>query len=157
MLTFFLIVLVVWLHAYSIHPSAVRKGPNLFVQLFISQGLARAAVPLFFLISGYLFFRKMGKGGRAVFAAKIGKRTRTLLLPYVVWAVYGIALYAALQMLPPLRSSFSNWMISDYSLPKLVKTIAITPIPGQLWFLRDLYVMTLMSPAVYLLIRGQGC
>ena len=57
-ISFALMLLIVFLHAYNIgvanNTYATTQYPvNLFVQNFVSQGIARIAVPMFFMISGY--------------------------------------------------------------------------------------------------------
>lgn len=64
LIRFPLIVCVVFIHAYgsTVGMAGMQIGVTNtnfaadFVRNIISQGIARTAVPLFFLISGYLFF-----------------------------------------------------------------------------------------------------
>ena len=51
-ISFILTILVVILHAYN-----MQNDINIvsFIQTFISHGIATIAVPIFFIISGYLF------------------------------------------------------------------------------------------------------
>jgi len=62
-----------------------------FVRFFISQGVARVAVPLFFLVSGYLFF--LGQWSWSSMRASSKRRVNTLLIPFLsgnssTWAIY---------------------------------------------------------------------
>ena len=52
-LSFFSMIMVVFIHANNIE---VSKGHNSFIQTFISDGISRVAVPLFFSVDSYLFF-----------------------------------------------------------------------------------------------------
>ena len=54
-----LTILVVFLHAYNLEESNSVININGFIQNFISYGVCTIAVPLFFMISGYLFFYKI--------------------------------------------------------------------------------------------------
>ena len=54
-ISFLLTILVVILHAYNIDNTISIVS---FIQTFISHGIATIAVPIFFMISGYLFFYK---------------------------------------------------------------------------------------------------
>lgn len=51
----------------------------------IAQVIAQIAVPLFFLVSGYLFFQNFTSWNGQVYKQKIYKRAKTLVLPYIVW------------------------------------------------------------------------
>lgn len=56
------IIMVVFLHSYNVTVKfspgnmSFNDGYNVFIQNFFSQGITRIAVPIFFCISGYLFF-----------------------------------------------------------------------------------------------------
>ena len=52
-MTFFVVIL----HSNNLEDSTVFNI-NTLIQNFIGQGIVRIAVPIFFLISGYLFFYK---------------------------------------------------------------------------------------------------
>ena len=46
----------------------------------ISNIICQIAVPIFFLISGYLFYNK-----EKSYTQKLRKRTKTILMPYFIW------------------------------------------------------------------------
>ena len=90
LLNFPLIVGVVYIHAYGMEigfagselgPAHLDRFTDV-VRTLVSQGVARLAVPMFFLISGYFFFN--GFTGWSYFN-KLRVRFRTLLVPYVFW------------------------------------------------------------------------
>src|SRR5262245_37170423 len=54
---------------------------------FLSEGLARASVPLLSTISGWLFAATF----RGEILATVTHRARTLLVPMVIWNLIGIA------------------------------------------------------------------
>ena len=55
-MTFFVVIL----HSNNLEDSTVFNI-NTLIQNFIGQGIVRIAVPIFFLISGYLFFYKFNR------------------------------------------------------------------------------------------------
>ena len=95
--SFISMMLVIFLHAYNLivrlktGPVVIDRGYNFFIQEFISQGLARIAVPLFFTISGYLFFLNLN-GTLNEFKEKYRTRTKTLLIPYLFWSASALLL-----------------------------------------------------------------
>lgn len=155
---FFLMIMVVFLHSYNLVVKTnagnivLNKGYSSFIQDFFSQGITRIAVPLFFSISGYLFFLKM-KGTLIEFISKFSKRLKTLFLPYLIWSIWGLLLYYILQILPHSNTFFTNKLIRDYSIIELLSTLFINPIPYQLWFVRDLLMIIILSPVIYWLIK----
>ncbi len=61
-------------------------GFNAFIQFFFSEGIARVAVPIFFIISGYLFFLNF-QGTKSEFISKYKKRAKSLLVPFLFWSI----------------------------------------------------------------------
>lgn len=125
-----------------------------------SYELAEAAVPLFFFISGFLFFYR-GDFSPRVYVNKIKRRVRSLLIPYLFWNMAVLVLFVLSQMyfsrissghtLPITEFTFSDWLrlFWDYSDGH--------PIGYQFWFIRDLMVISLLSPVVFLFVRHLKC
>jgi surface polysaccharide O-acyltransferase-like enzyme len=157
-LSFFLVVLVVIVHAYNTNqvtePTGLYRiyGLNGFIQEYFCQGMNRIASPLFFIISGYLFFVNL-TGKRQDFVRKVKKRFITLIVPYLLWSLWGILFYIFLQSALPSTISFSRGHILDYDLGKLLNTFFLDPVPYQLWYVRDLAVFAIISPLLYLLLK----
>lgn len=104
-LRFPLIVGVVYIHAYVPGETARWRETSFaetamaWLSLAISQGLARIAVPLLFLISGYLFFLNWNLDGKS-FAQKLRSRTRSLLIPFLFWNLLTLLIYSLGQTIP---------------------------------------------------------
>ena len=158
-ISFLLMGMVVFLHSYNLRikfstgTEVIQHGYNSFIQDFISQGVTRIAVPLFFAISGYLFFLNIKNGSISEFLTKYKKRSKSLVLPYLIWSIYGIILYLTLQSIPFSKNYFTNELIANYSFSHLISTIFINPIPYQLWFIRDLIILIAISPILYWLVK----
>ena len=104
-----LIVLVTFAHSYGgVAPgySLIGSGWDSYevLKLVVSQTLVKVVVPVFFMISGYLFFRNYTP---ADFLKKLRTRLRSLLVPYLLWnAIFAAAWYLAIKFIP-------NQYISD--------------------------------------------
>lgn len=151
--------MVVFLHSYNIDIKqggkilVFDKDWNWFIQNFISNGLTRIAVPMFFLISGFLFFLDQKFELKDIWV-KIKKRFRTLVLPYLIWTLFGLLLYFTLQSIPQSQSFFTKKLIKDYTFLEWMNAIFNEPIPYQLWFLKDLIVMVFLSPIIYFAVKN---
>lgn len=156
-MAFFAMIMIVIIHSANLEIRFTNEtikygtGYNSYIQQFISDGLIRVAVPLFSFISGYLFFLNFN-GRVGDFVYKFKKRTKSLLIPYLVWSVWGLLFYFTLQQIPLSEAFFTNTRISDYSLNELFFTIFVEPIPYQMWFVRDLMLLVLCTPIIYGLI-----
>lgn len=148
------------------------------MQLF-SNVIPRIAVPLFFFISGFLFFYNMDFN-RNTYKRKLYTRTSTLLIPYFLWNAMTLFIYSVKAL--PIFSSFANSANNSefhFSLIRLFNTFFnyerdngilvvniedITgnidfnsyPIDVPMWYVRDLIVMVLMAPVIYYLIKRMG-
>ena len=160
-ISFMLILLVVQLHAYNLdllfgkNAIILNKGFNWIFQNFFSNGITRIAVPLFFIISGYLFYLQF-QPTLENYLDKLKKRFKTLLLPYLIWSIFGVFFYFLLQSIPQSQSFFSNGLIKNYSLNDFFERIFLTPVPYQFWFLRDLMLFVIISPIFYFFIKKLG-
>lgn len=105
-LRFLLAVFVVFIHnnftAESVAQAFEKDGTLIafsqgaagkWTQLFISQGIARCAVPLFFLFAAYLQFMKGDSYGTL-----LRKKARSLVLPFFLWPVLNIALFVGMKL-----------------------------------------------------------
>ena len=155
---FILMFLIVYLHGYFplITPDGGEfvNSSSAFIQNIISQEIARIAVPMFFIISGFLFFYSPPKNWHD-YINKWRKRFKSLLIPYLLWSVMGLFLYFILQSIPFAKPYFLHKLIKDYSLHELMYTVLWQPVPYQLWFIRDLMIYSLITPAIYLLSKSK--
>lgn len=154
-------VLLTYVHAYTF-PSNVfageawsLEGLNFALQYTISQGLARFRIPFFFILSGYFYFRALARTDGS-FLAQFTKRARTIALPYVLWSLFGLALYALLQWPSAWRAFFPHNPVWGLSPMEVLEKVLINPIPYQLWFLRDLMVLFALAPLIFHTLRWLG-
>lgn len=79
-LSFISIVFVVYIHTF--YAEGQSFAHLTFVEDVVGNGIARMAVPLFYLISGYLLFLNLDSFSSCW--KKMTKRVRTLLVPYLL-------------------------------------------------------------------------
>lgn len=153
-LSLFLIVLVVYIHSYYLeaengHPIALSVQ-----RICGGNGLSCIANPLFFTISGFLFFNGISHVKDCM--NKIWKRMRTLLIPYILWNCIFLLWYILLQNIPGIGGFINSDMMSKIfggSIIRGLYELLITPAAFQLWFLRDLIIMVICSPLLYLMCK----
>lgn len=157
-ISFVSIIMVVYLHAFNLTTKFANETKvlekidlNSFMQHFISNGATRVAVPLFFLMSGYLFFINLNPTINN-FIIKYRKRFFSLVIPFMFWSLWGLLLLFLLQSVPFSKSFFSGGLVKNYSSIKIVDTIFIHPIPYQLWFLIDLIKYIIICPMIYIYV-----
>lgn len=119
------------------------------------------AVPMFYAISGFLYFRGISRGVSDVFG-KMRRRVLSLLVPFVIAAI-----------VYPLQPVLKQWLLHsaaerDYLLLArdggLLYTLRCLfvdsgtgmPWAYHLWFMRDLLILVVLSPLLYYLRRAMG-
>lgn len=165
LLRFPLIVGVVFTHAYASTMNFAggeigTTQPNFiadFVRYFISQCVARIAVPLFFIMSGYLFFWGF-EWSKERYLIKLQSRMKTLLIPFLFWNITTLLVIAIAQAIPATQTFFSgkNVLIANYSIFDYFNAIFgfnRYPISYQFWFIRDLIILVLFAPLLNIINR----
>lgn len=151
------ILLVIFIHAdfRKYLPSSTNTELfDLWMQI-ITRILVENAVPIFFFLSGFLFFLK-----KDTFKNKLKSRFRTLFIPYIFWTLWGFFIPFFLQIILDLEHYFTGTKlkyISDFTIIDYLRMFWDirdgAPILSTLWFLRDLIVMVLLTPLIFHLIR----
>jgi len=119
---------------------------------------ASSAVPLFYTFSGFLFFYKVKDFNKNVYFKKLKKRVDTLLVPYVFWNLLVLLFFYLLQTFFPSMTSGDIKPIAEYSALDWLNSLwsihgGQFPMCYQLWFIRDLIVIVIFSPIIYLLVK----
>ena len=128
----------------------------------ISEVFASISVPLFFFISGFLFFYKTNFSF-SVYLSKLKKRARTVLVPYLFWNALVIGFFFLAQTFFASLLSGENKLIADYSIKDWLEAFWARPYPAdhpnyrpiafQFWFMRDLMVVMVFSPVIYIWVK----
>jgi peptidoglycan/LPS O-acetylase OafA/YrhL len=181
-LRFPLMVAVLLTHIHF--PYAGWEGSSAwFLYIALNRIVGCVGVPLFFFISGYLFFHKTTAATGfpvSLWLEKIRKRARTLALPYFLWMTAWLLFYYALYHSPAarfldkgvpydttyvLRAYWDvQFQLGDFAAFPLLRqfhdwlgwqwTSATFPVLGQFWFIRDLFLLVLVSPLIYRALCG---
>lgn len=125
------------------------------VSRLFSSILPISCVPIFFLMSGYLFFKNIEQFTFQVYRTKVHSRVKTLLIPYVLANTFMILCYAFMHAFTPHLINPENFNVLKFSVVDFVKSywsIDGFPICYPLWYIRDLFVIVLCSPLFYLIL-----
>ena len=173
-LRFLLAMLVVFIHNnYTIKgiTESVEKGspniifnPNIiseWIQRFISQGIARCAVPLFFLFAAYLQSKKFDS-----YLLLLKKKFKGLVIPYVIWVglyllCFSLVKVIVVKIAPSLFGNPSATMFEWSKMDWLHKIIGygvdgqgLPEAAAQFWFVRDLVILVFISPIIYFFMKS---
>jgi peptidoglycan/LPS O-acetylase OafA/YrhL len=109
---------------------------------------------MFFAISGYLAtFSLKGNFSFSGYGGLLLKRTKSLLIPYLLVSGLGILTVVFLQLFPFSRPFFNNYSVQNTTLNQWFYIWLASPVPYQLWFVRFLICYFLLFPITYFLGR----
>ncbi len=148
--TFFLCILVIFVHAenlatdnISLGFAALASGADLPIRFeyIFSNILSEMAVPGFFLISGYLFYRTL-HSFREI-GRKWSGRFMSLVIPFGAWNILGYLMHVASGQAAFSMAAFSNAAASYTYNPTF-------------WYVWQLILLVLLAPLFYLLLKNQA-
>lgn len=123
----------------------------------LTNELARIAIPLFFFISGFLFFYH-SDFSLETYGQKLKKRARTLLIPYIFWNVVVFLLTLCSQLFLSSMLSGRYKLIANYDWQDWINLFwahgdSGMPICYQFWFIRDLIIVIIFTPILHYIIK----
>lgn len=131
-LHFVMSVLVILIHS-------INNDSKLEKLFSIESGIGQFAVPLFFMISGFLFFVNI-KSVNDV-RNKLKKRIYTLLIPFLSW---NLIYYAIHLFLKPG---------SGISMDEFVDALFAYKYNPAFWFMYQLILLCIISPLIYYIVN----
>jgi len=143
------------------------------VNYWIDGFLRGQSVPIYFFISGFVFFLGI-EWNQTTYLQKLKNRVKTLLIPYLVWNTAAIVLLIFRDLpifddfqpydadfqfsFKALLSCFWNYTGNFYPAAADLQpsTSLIYPLNIPLWFLRDLMIVVVCTPLLYRLLKWAG-
>lgn len=118
------------------------------LQYLLGGICGKLSVPIFLLISGYLFFREGSYVlTKELWISKLKKRISSLLVPYLLWNFIGYIIYA-IKVGFSLEDFFHSFWVID-----IPGRSGSSPIDGPLWYVRNLMIMVVISPIIAYMIK----
>ena len=155
-LRFPLIFLIIILHCYSVQRLEGSHDTYFKVLYPFSLWLGETGVPGFFFISGFLFFLS-----KKTYTQKIKARVHTLLIPYILWNLIMLTLNGIAYTLG-YPQNINGGSLADFQFTDYLRLFwdrgsydngNFVPILCPLWYIRNLLIMSILSPLLYYIIR----
>ncbi len=127
---------------------------DIFQQLYQNE-LANVAVPMFFFISGYLFYCGIKEFQLRIFIEKLRRRVHSLFIPYILWNIIFLLFVCCIGFLFPNLLTYKK-TIFQMNFEEILYTFW-EPSQGllPLWFLRDLMIINLFTPIIYYILHNK--
>lgn len=120
-----------------------------YIEYFISYTLGNLAVPTFFMMSSYLFYRNFHIDQ---LAPKLKRRVKSILFPYLIWNLLYFILFYIVMFFPVIRS----FMITEpfkISPQVIIEAVLFHKYNTIFWFMQQLIYFIILSPVTYFLLR----
>ena len=153
-------LLVCFGHSYllPVQRDLADAGMNAAVVIegLVKHGLSRVSTPFFFIIAAWLLTkailgRRVGwwllDGSR--YRAEVGKRIRSLALPFVIWSVLSFVIMLVVQSLWP---GLGLGSITNAGMTQILRWLAWDPVAYPLWFIRNLFALAVAAPLLLVLL-----
>lgn len=148
-----MIIGIIVLHLPPYRPLSEVNGPLFeYIKAFLSHGVFRAAVPVLTAVSGYLIF----KSKLYLYPKKlIKKKFFSIIYPLVIWNIPFVAFIFVVQKYNLLSHEFSAKLYPFEPMAWVNALTGLTASPANypLNFLRDLFVISMLSPLFWQLIK----
>lgn len=153
-LMFFFSILVIWVHSYNVELFAgTQWGPAwdrvAQIETFWSIGIGQIAVPGFFLLSSYLFFRNFEL---KKLPDKWKNRFFSVVVPYVVWNLFYYFGYVAATRLPMVEQVVGKEPL-PFRMESMVNAVLHYRYAPIFWYLFQLIILLILAPVVYVLVK----
>ncbi len=157
--------MVLVIHSFAISKEPWNTSVYDSIRIILTQGICRTAVPCFFFISGFLFFSSLSEWNWDIWRGKMKRRVHTLLIPFISWGVL-MVLYRLFQYwilyhdFAHLREFLSvrGWILTLWNDARFdgfstVDPARAYPLNYPLWFIRDLILITCITPLIYWFLK----
>lgn len=153
-LMFIFSILVIWVHSYNVKLfSGTQWGPDwdrvAEIETFWSVGIGQVAVPGFFLLSSYLFFRNFTF---AKLAAKWKSRFFSVVIPYTVWNLLYYLGYVVATRLPIVERIVGKEPI-PFNIEEIINAVLHYSYAPIFWYLFQLTLLLVLAPVIYGLVK----
>lgn len=154
---FLLSLMVVMIHGYNADmflelPAREPMEKAVWgLQHFFAEVIGPAAVPGFFMISSYQFYRSCSFKD---IGPKMERRIGTVLLPYIIWNFFYYLGYAAAGRIPFL-AGFSDKTAVELNILEAADAVLHFTYNPVFWYMYQLIFLIALSPVIYLVMKNR--
>lgn len=152
-LTFLFSILVIWIHSFNaeLFLGSTQAGVRVEqMERVLGEGAGQIAVPGFFMVSSYLFYRGFSW---TRLPAKWKSRARSVLLPYLLWNLLYYAGYVAATRLPGISGLAGKPQV-PFNAEEMFQAAVNFAYNPVFWYLQQLIILIALAPVIYLALKN---
>ena len=142
------------LNGLGIQEIALTGTADLFIYKLIDfiTHMTEVAVPIFFFISGFLYFNDFNSLND--YAAKVKKRVSSIVVPYFIWSFLNWLYFAVITHIPAI-STRMNMKPVRLDSRNMIQDIVMSNY-APLWFLRVLFCLCILGIVLNWVLNYKG-
>lgn len=148
-ISFILAVLVVIRHSVNIEVYGLTSGTLYWIELVFRE-ISDVAVPMFFTLSGFLFFQNYKP---ELLKEKWKSRVFSILVPYFAWNIIAYVYYELIYLLPLVSENMSS-AIEPFNFEWLIKNM-LFGYHNITWFLQNLFLYIMIVPLLFPILQNK--
>lgn len=157
--SFLLSVLVIYIHANFLKDYGLQKNTSsiaYWVVRFITGGIAGVAVPMFFIISGYLFFRNIINSSniKLDIRKKQFNRIKSIGIPYLLWNIFGMMFYMVIPRIPAINN-IMNGSYVEITLKNIISGVLLHEYYFPFWYLKELIIIICLTQVMGVILKNK--
>ncbi len=149
-------ILVIFIHTNNIKTYSLSFSNGGFEAFVVAcetllNVLGGIAVPMFFLISGFLFYNNYDYSR---VGSKYSSRLKSVLIPFICWNVIYFIYFFALTHIP-LFAQHMNMKTVELTLSNILSAVIFYKYCNPFWFMFQLIIYISASPLIYTLLKNK--
>lgn len=149
-LSFVMALLIIVRHSSGIGVYKNLSGVLYYIELFMGH-FTDLIVPMFFAISGFLFYQNYD---RKKLISKWNTRFKSLVIPFIAWNLFGYGFTWLLFHIPGIGDAM-NRKLPDYNLLTWAYDVFFDTRYNVTWFIRNLIIYIIITPIIFRLLRNR--
>ena len=157
--SFLLSILVIYIHANCLKEYGLQDNTMstaYWTVNFIANGIGGIAVPMFFVLSGYLYFRNINFSYdiKGQIQKKQISRIKSIVIPYLLWNTFGMIFYMSIPRIP-FVAYMMNGSYAEISLKNIIKGIFLHEYYFPLWYLKELIILISLTQIIGQILKNK--
>lgn len=147
---FVMCCLIVAIHCQIVYMVNVQSSVvNRFINGAIRYSLTDMAVSGFYIVSGFLLFRKFKLEN---YAGILKKKVKTLFIPYILWNIIGM-IYVFLITKVSFLQQYAQREEVVFSFSGVCRGIFLYAYNEEFWYIFFLIIFVIVSPIFYIFMK----
>lgn len=159
-ISFIMAILIIYVHANNLKYYGLENNLTNVAAIFVNGQYAvfgQWAIPFFFFISGYWFFRidVNNSSVKMEITNKIKRRVKTVVVPYILWNTFGMLFYMVITRIPILAERMNSGEVIGINLSNIINGIFFHRYYFTFWYMQDLIILIALSPLLFLVLKNK--